>query len=249
MPTDTLERFREETRKLGNGETKKRQGELLEKIRADALALIALASEISIVSEKKNRLEQLLDAIRAAVEEMKATTEAQIAAVLALAEEATRIWEAMWAEALGDPATDRAKVTTVLRWVLEAAEQTLREALRRSQELADRFERPPARLDELASRVAEFPLWARECLARWEMLDCPAPPLDSERVARAQAACSRGECEDVEEVLSRVEAGGPWVKEARAPPPHRPGDEPEAGGLWPVARRSDTPPRSAACRS
>ena len=36
------------------------------------------------------------------------------------------------------------------------------------------------------NRAAEFPLFIRECRARWAMLDEPIPPLDPERVARAQ---------------------------------------------------------------
>ena len=35
----------------------------------------------------------------------------------------------------------------------------------------------------------------------WEMLNRPAPPLDAEWIAQAQAAYGRGEHEDVDEVL------------------------------------------------
>jgi hypothetical protein len=96
--------------------------------------------------------------------------------------------------------------------VLGDAEQALRVALSRAEEDSPMFQRPPARLDELRARAEEFPLWARECLARWGMLDRPAPTLDSERVARAQVAYARGDHEDMDDVLSRVQAGGPWVK-------------------------------------
>ncbi len=213
MPSDTLQSFREQKQKLDGAERMKRQGELLEEMRADAVAVIALASKIRIVSERKKRLEQLLEEMRAAAEELRAAIEAEIATVIALADEAARIWEPAWDAAVGDPARDRANEGEILRGVLGDAEQALRGALRGAQEHAHMFERPLARLDELEARAAEFPLWARECLARWEMLDRPVPPLDPERVARAQAAYERGEHEEMDDVLSRVQAGGPWLKE------------------------------------
>lgn len=213
MATDTLKRFREQALRLGGDDRKNRRRELLEKIRIDAVAVIALASETVIVSTTTKRLEQLLDEIRDAAEEVRAKTEASIASVLALADEAARIWDEMWEAALGNPAVDRGKEPEILPWVLQDAEQALREALRWAQEHAHLFKRPLARLAELEARAADFPLWARECLARWEMLDRPAPPLDPERIARAQAAYARGEHEDVDDVLSRVQAGGPWVKD------------------------------------
>jgi hypothetical protein len=213
MPTDTLKRFREEALKLGGTERTKRRGELLGKIREDAVAVIALASETAIALEKKKSLEQLLEEIRAAAEGMRAETEATITGALALADTAAGVWEEMWEAALGDPAMSRTKETEILRWVLEDAGRLLREGLLWAQRLAHLVARPLARLDELESRAAEFPLWARECLARWKMLGRPAPPLDPERIARAQAAYARGEHEAVDDVLSRVQAGGPWVKE------------------------------------
>jgi hypothetical protein len=151
--------------------------------------------------------------MQAAAEELRTAIESEIDTVMPLADEAVRIWEAQWEAALGNPALDRSKETETLRGVLAEAEQALREALRGAEEHAHMFERPLARLDDLKERAAEFSLWARECLARWEMLAQPAPTLDYERIARAQAAYARGEHEDLDDVLSRVQAGGPWVKE------------------------------------
>lgn len=213
MSTDTLKRFREQALRVSGAESKKHQRDLREKMRADAVALIALASEIVSRSTTTKRLEQLLDEIRAAADDVRASSEAYIAAVLALADEAARIWDSMLVAALSKAAIDRDKQTKMLRSVLDDAEQALREALRSAREDAHMFERPLARLDELESRTAEFPLWARECLARWEMLDRPAPTLDPERIARAQAAYTRGDHEDLDNVLSRVQAGGPWLTE------------------------------------
>ncbi len=204
---DTVKRFREEALRLRG--TEKKRAELVEEMQTDALALIGLVIAAETVAKKKKHLEQLLEDIRAAAENLRSTTEAYIAAVLALADQAVRIWEAMWEAAGRDPAMDRAKEVETLRWVLQDAGQALQEAVRR----AGMFERPLARLDELQARAAAFPLWTQECLTRWEMLACSAPSLDPERVARAQAAYARGDHEELDAVLARVQEGGPWVKE------------------------------------
>src|SRR5262245_17915727 len=118
----------------------------------------------------------------------RATTEAEIVSALALADEAVRIWDEEWEAALGNRVSDCGKEAEILRSVLGEAEQALRNALRSAQDRAHLFERPLARLDELETRTSEFPLWARECLVRWEMLSRPPLTLDPERIARAQAA-------------------------------------------------------------
>jgi hypothetical protein len=185
----------------------------LEKIRTDAVELIGLTSEITIVRKNRKHVEQVLDEIRAAVAGVRTAIEASISSALALADEAAHVWEANWEAAHGNVTMDRAKEAEALRWILEDAGETLRDALRRAEEDANRFEQPLSRFDELQTRAAEFPLWARECLARWDMLDHPAPALDPERIARAQAAYARGEHEDIDDVLARVQECGPWVKE------------------------------------
>jgi hypothetical protein len=215
MPTDLLTRFREEALRLGVAERKQRQSERLEKLRADAaaVAVSALAAATPIFSKLKRQLEQLLEDVRAAAEEQRGATEAHIAGVLALADSAARIWETTWEEAFSDRALDRATATAMLRWVLEDAGQLLRDALLWARAFGNMLERPLARLDELEVRAAEFPLWAQECLARWEILDRPRKLLDRERLARSRAAYEQGECEDVADIMARVERGGPLVRE------------------------------------
>jgi hypothetical protein len=214
MPTDTLKRYwdREEALRLGGAERKKRLGELQGEIRAAAVAVIALASELPAVPEAK-QLEELLESIRTAAEQMRAEMEALIATALQQADAAAGFWEAVWKAALSEPAKDRVQEADLLRWVLEGTGKTLQEALSWVQGHDRLLKRPLAQSNELEVRAAEFPLWARECLARWEMLDRPALPLDPERIARAHAAYARGEHEGVDDVLSRIKGGGPWVKE------------------------------------
>ncbi|HBI43995.1 MAG TPA: hypothetical protein DDY78_14265 [Planctomycetales bacterium] len=211
MATDALQRFREETRRLRSAEAKP-QGDLLDQIQAGALAF-ASASKSYVISKGKKRLEQLLEQIRTAAEEFRVATERHIAGVLALADEAARIWEARWEAALRDHDKDRATEAEMLQWVLEDAGQALQEALRDAREYAPMFDRPLTRIDELEVKAAEFPLWARERLARWEILGLPALTLDPERIARAQTAYARGDHEELADVLSRVQAGGSWVRE------------------------------------
>ena len=165
------------------------------------------------IDETKKRLELQLEERQAAANELRAKTEAGIAGVLTLADEAARFWEATWKRAFVERTRDRQQDGEILRSVLKDAEQKLQEVLNCAQQHAHIFQGTLARLDELEDRGADFSLWVRECLARWEMLDHPMPKLDREQIARAQAAYARGECEDVADVLARVLAGGPLVKE------------------------------------
>jgi hypothetical protein len=217
MATDTMKRFREEASKLGDAERTHRLDELLDKIRHDALAIIGLASTMSplwwTTKSGKPSLEELLEGMRRAAEEIRAATETQIAGLLALADEAGRAWDAMWQAAVSDPAKDRAKETQKLRWMLRDAGTALQEGLRWAQRHAMMFKPPLARLQELEIRANDFPLWARECQACWDMLERPLPALDRDRIARAGTAYGLGNHEAVGEVLSRIQAGGSWEKE------------------------------------
>ena len=206
MAAEVLNRFRERTLKLRGVETKKRQGEFLEKIRADAVAVIGLASDLPPRTDKAERLERLLDKLRIASEGLRAAYEAEIAAALAMADETVSLWEAFWAEALEKPAAVLARELGAVQVELESRLRDFQESLSEIKAEAHIFERPPARLEELEARTAEFPLWARECLARLEMLGWPAPTLDPERIARTQADYAQGDHEALADVLSRVEA-------------------------------------------
>jgi len=50
-----------------------------------------------------------------------------------------------------------------------------------------------ARLAQFEEQSKAFPLWVRECTARWEMLGRPHKPLKPERIAESQAAYKQGE--------------------------------------------------------
>ena len=70
-----------------------------------------------------------------------------------------------------------------------------------------------ARLAQFEEQSKAFPLWVKECIARWEMLGRPRRPLNRQRIAESQAAYQRGEGEPVSETIARLEQGGPLVKE------------------------------------
>jgi hypothetical protein len=156
---------------------------------------------------KKHRLGELRTRARTATAELRSGVEEQIACALALADETTRLWWQAWEAALVHPAERTSEKGATLAKGLESARQALEETLREAQEDARGFDQPLARLDELQQKAAEFSLWIRECLARWEMLGEAAPPLDAERIARARVGHARGEGENLDGVLSRVEAG------------------------------------------
>ncbi len=194
MPAETLQRFRAEAMRTG-GAARKRAGELLEAIRADAVAVIALASEtsISIVPTKRKHLGELLEAIRSANEELRVATEADVAAVLNLADEAARVWEETWTAALQDSAMNRAKEAELLRWVLDETEQSLRVTLHRIQAQGYLFDRPLARVDELEARAAELrsgPASAWRAGTCSTVPRCPSTPSGSPGRRRPTCAAS-----------------------------------------------------------
>lgn len=123
------------------------------------------------------------------------------------------LWDYYLTLALAGKVPDRADRGAKLRALLEKAGSALREAAIVARALADRAGRPVARLDKFERQVDEFPSWVEECMLSWEMLGHPRKPLDRDQIARSQEAFRRGEYEDVGDILARLKAGGPLIKE------------------------------------
>jgi hypothetical protein len=144
----------------------------------------------------------------------RASAENYIDAALAQTARARAVWDREWRDALGAggigrPDAARAETGAALKGMLGLVESYLNDASLMAHEYGGGFRPPLARLDELASALAEFPVWAAERLARWEMLDEPVPPLDPEALARHRAALERGEFESIDEVLARLPSAPP----------------------------------------
>ncbi len=123
------------------------------------------------------------------------------------------LWDYHWARALAGKIPNRREHGAKLRSLLDRGAQILGRFAAVARDFASRSGHEVARLSQFEEQAKAFPLWVEECLARWEMLDCPRQPLNRERIARSQAAYERGECEDVADVIARLEQGGPFMKE------------------------------------
>jgi hypothetical protein len=124
-----------------------------------------------------------------------------------------RLWEHHWTRALAGKIPDRRERGAKLRSLLERGSQFLRRSAEIARAYAVASGREVARLSRLEEHSKTFPLWVKECMARWEMLGQPRKPLRSEQIAESQAAYERGEGEPVAEVIARLEQGGPLVTE------------------------------------
>jgi hypothetical protein len=124
-----------------------------------------------------------------------------------------RLWDHHWTRALAGKILDRQERGTKLRAMLERCGRIIRRGAVLARAYADLSGHEVARLTQFEEHSRAFPLWVKECMARWAMLSRPHKPLARARIAEAQAAYERGEGEAVADVIARLEQGGPLVKE------------------------------------
>jgi hypothetical protein len=132
---------------------------------------------------------------------------------LGLRQRSLSLWDYNWAMALAGKIPDRRERGTKLQSLLERACRILDRYVAVARNYADLSGLEVAHLPQFEKEAKAFPLWVKECMARWEMLDRPRKPLNRERIATSQAAYERGEGEPVSDLVARLEQGGPLVKE------------------------------------
>jgi hypothetical protein len=123
-----------------------------------------------------------------------------------------RLWDYYWAQALAGKIPDRKERGTKLLSLLERGARVIRRGAALARVYAGLSGQEVARLAQFEEQSEAFPLWVKECTARWEMLDRPRKPLQHDRIAESKAAYERGAGEPVSEVIARLEQGGPLVK-------------------------------------
>lgn len=173
-------------------------------------------SQLPGLEELKGLIRASLGAVEAGKggkDELAAVADFLVDEGIGLRQRAQRLWDLHWTMALAGQIPDRQAHGARLRARLAEHGPPLAEAAEIARAFADLSGREVARLAEFEKQAAAFARWVEECLARWEMLDRPRPPLDRERVAQAREAFARGECEDLADVIARVERGGPLVAE------------------------------------
>jgi hypothetical protein len=116
-----------------------------------------------------------------------------------------RLWDHHWTRALAGKHPDRRESEAKLLSLLEQGSRIIRRGAALARTYADVSGHEVARLAQFEEQSKAFPLWVKECRARWEMLARPHKPLNRERIAESQAAYRRGEGEPVSEVVARLE--------------------------------------------
>jgi len=124
-----------------------------------------------------------------------------------------RLWDHYWTQALAGKFQDRAERGAKLLLLLERAGHIICRAAAVARTCAALSGHDVARLAQFEEQSKAFPVWVKECSARWGMLGRSHKPLQRERIAEAQAAYERGQGESVSDVIARLEQGGPLVRE------------------------------------
>jgi hypothetical protein len=169
--------------------------------------------------DKLQPLEAFLDSYETATtlsggeEEAAAIADFFVDEGIGVRQSSLRLWDYHWTRALAGKIPDRRERGTKLFSLLERGGRIIRRAAALARTYADLSGHEVARLTPFEEVSRAFPLWVKECAARWEMLGRPHKPLNRERIAESQAAYERGEGEPVSEVIARLEQGGPLVKE------------------------------------
>ena len=170
------------------------------------------------LQENKLRgLEELIDSFQAATgagdDPGAALADFLVDEGIGLRQGLTHFWDYYWTAALSGKIVDRVKEGAKIRSLLERGAADLARAAALARNGVDLSGQRVARLDSFEEQVQAFPPWVEECMARWELLDRPRKPLDREKIARTKAAFERGECEDVSDIIARLEKGGPLMRE------------------------------------
>jgi hypothetical protein len=169
--------------------------------------------------DKLERLEALLDSYETAAatgggeDEAAAIADFFVDEGIGVRQSSLRLWDHRWKRALAGKIPDRRERGAQLLALLERGGRIIRRSAAVARAYADASGHEVARLAQFEEQSKAFPVWVKECQARWEMLGRPHEPLNRERVAESQAAYERGEGEALSDLLARLEQGGPLVKE------------------------------------
>ncbi len=169
------------------------------------------------LQENKQRgLEELINswkAMQTGEQEQATIADALVDEGIGVRQGLLRLWDYHWTMALAGEVADRPKEGARLRVLLEQGSRLLTRAAEIARSYADSSELPVARLSQFEEQAKASPIWLEECMALWEMLDHPLPPLNHEAIADSRAAYARGEFENVADIIARLGQGGPLVKE------------------------------------
>jgi len=169
--------------------------------------------------DKLQGLEALLDSHETAIttgggeDEAAAIADFFVDEGIGVRQSSLRLWDYHWTRAIAGKIPDRRERGAKLLSLLERGGCIIRRGAALARAYADLSGHQVARLAQFEEQSKAFPLWVKECRARWEMLGRPHKPLKRERIAESQAAYERGEGEPVSDVIARLEQGGPLVKE------------------------------------
>jgi hypothetical protein len=131
---------------------------------------------------------------------------------LGLRQSSLRLWDFYWTRVVAGKIQDMRQRGEILFSLLERGARILRRGAALARVYADASGNEVARLAEFEKQSESFPIWVKECKARWELVSRPRRALDAKQVAAAQTAYQRGEGESIADIITRLEQGGPLVR-------------------------------------
>jgi hypothetical protein len=165
--------------------------------------------------QRRRALEEAVDAWKADHEGAAGAlqVEAIVTEALQLREDVRRLWQTVLALARADCIDDYPATGGLLRQLCADNLRLMRNVGGLARSVAGSTGHEVRGLVELDAATAELSAWADRELAQWPWVDAPPLPIDPAMVEQSRASRARGEAEDVGDVLARVQAGGPLVKE------------------------------------
>jgi len=169
--------------------------------------------------DKLQGLEALIDAYETATtsggreDEAAAIADFFVDEGIGVRQSSLRLWDYHWTRALAGKTSNWSEHGENLLSLLERGGRIISRGAAIARAYADLSGHDVARLAQFEEQSKVFPLWVKECVARWQMLSRPRDPLRRERIAESQAAYDRGEGEPISEAIARLEQGGPLVNE------------------------------------
>jgi len=133
--------------------------------------------------------------------------------VLSMRGDLSSLWQRIWESAAADKVEDFQALGLALRELFERCLRNMLAIRVIAEEVSRESGQAIAGIGDLQLAIAELQQLQQRVFAHWPWADRPWPALNRSMVAESRASSARGEGEELDRALARVQAGEPLVKE------------------------------------
>jgi len=133
--------------------------------------------------------------------------------VLSMRGDLPSLWQRIWESAIADEMEDFQTLGLALRELFERCLRNMSAIRTIAQAVSQETGQTIGGVGDLQLAIAELQQLQQRVFANWPWTDRPWPSLDRAMVAESRASSARGEGEDIDQALARVQVGQPLVKE------------------------------------